>query len=91
MWTAAARIHPVWVGAVAYQADLRPPLSCSLRESGGVSVRERGKTFKYMTDCGVQPVLIRVDNAKALTVGSELGVSTFQGFLIDDSIRKRAA
>jgi len=54
-------------------------------------LRERGKTFKYMSDCGVQPILIRVDNAKALTVGAELGVSTFQGFLIDDSIRKRAA
>jgi hypothetical protein len=54
-------------------------------------LRERGKTFKYMADCGLQPILIRVDNAKALTVGAELGVSAFQGFLIDDSMRKRAA
>jgi hypothetical protein len=54
-------------------------------------LKERGKTFKYMRDCGVEPILIRVDNAKALTVGAELGVETFQGFLIDDGFKKHAA
>lgn len=54
-------------------------------------LKERGKTFKYMLDCGLQPVLIRVDNPRALTVGAELGVTAFQGFLIDDTLRKRAA
>lgn len=61
------------------------------REGAEDILRERGKTFKYMRDCGVEPILIRVDNPKALTVGAELGVETFQGFLIDDTLRKRAA
>jgi EAL domain-containing protein (putative c-di-GMP-specific phosphodiesterase class I) len=54
-------------------------------------LKERGKTFKYMNDCGLQPILIRVDSQRALAVGAELGVDTFQGFLIDDDMRKHAA
>ncbi len=61
------------------------------REGAGDVLRERGKTFKYMLDCRVRPILIRVDNPRALTVGAELGIDTFQGFLIDDTLRKRAA
>ena len=61
------------------------------RESAEDVLRERGKTFKYMIECGVQPILIRVDNPRAMTVGAELNVHTFQGFLIDDLLRKRAA
>jgi hypothetical protein len=54
-------------------------------------LRERGKTFKYMRSCGIQPVLIRVDNLQALTLGAELGVDMFQGFAIDNMLRTRAA
>jgi hypothetical protein len=54
-------------------------------------LRERGKTFKYMKECGVKPILIRVDSPKALAIGAELGVETFQGFLIDGGLNKRAA
>jgi hypothetical protein len=54
-------------------------------------LKERGKTFKYMNDCGLQPILIRVDQPKALTVGNTLGVEAFQGFLIDNMLRNRAA
>jgi hypothetical protein len=54
-------------------------------------LRERGKTFKYMRECGIQPVLIRVDNMKALALGAELGVDMFQGFAIDNMLRAKAA
>lgn len=54
-------------------------------------LRERGKTFKYMRSCGIQPVLIRVDNMQAMTLGAELGVDMFQGFAIDNMLRARAA
>jgi hypothetical protein len=54
-------------------------------------LRERGKTFKYMRECGIQPVLIRVDNAKAMALGAELGVDMFQGFAIDALLRQKAA
>ena len=61
------------------------------RESSEDVLKERGKTFKYMLECGVEPILIRVDSERALAVGGELGVSTFQGFLIDGTLRKNAA
>ena len=54
-------------------------------------LRERGKTFKYMRECGIQPILIRVDNMQALTLGAELGVDMFQGFAIDNLLRAKAA
>lgn len=54
-------------------------------------LRERGKTFKYMRSCGIQPILIRVDTLQALTLGAELGVDMFQGFAIDNLLRARAA
>lgn len=53
-------------------------------------LRERGKTFNYMKSCGIQPILIRVDSPQALAVGAELGVSMFQGFAIDNMLRKAA-
>ncbi|MGE3476827.1 MAG: hypothetical protein AB7H70_13585 [Rhodospirillaceae bacterium] len=54
-------------------------------------LRERGKTFNYMKSCGIEPILIRVDSAKAIAVGAELGVETFQGFAIDHMLRQKAA
>ncbi len=54
-------------------------------------LRERGKTFNYMKSCGIQPILIRVDSAKAIAVGAELGVETFQGFAIDHMLRQKVA
>lgn len=61
------------------------------RDGAADILKERGKTFKYMLDCGLQPILIRVDQQKALTVGADLGVDTFQGFLIDHTLRNKAA
>lgn len=54
-------------------------------------LRERAKTFAYMRSRGIQPVLIRVDSAEAMTLGTELGVDTFQGFAVDTLLRRRAA
>ncbi|MBY0510866.1 MAG: hypothetical protein K2P94_12060, partial [Rhodospirillaceae bacterium] len=61
------------------------------REGAEDILKERGKTFKYMLECGLQPILIRVDQPKALSVGADLGVDTFQGFLIDNTLRNKAA
>jgi hypothetical protein len=54
-------------------------------------LKERERALKYITECGVQPVLIRVDNARALEVGADHGINLFQGFLIDDMMKKKAA
>ena len=53
-------------------------------------LKERERAVKYLIDCGVLPVLIRVDNERALDVGARMGINLFQGFLIDDLIRKSA-
>src|SRR5690606_22071452 len=54
-------------------------------------LRERAKCFAYMKSCDIQPILIRVDAVKAVALGAELGVDTFQGFAIDNLLRKEAA
>ncbi len=51
-------------------------------------LRERERAIKYMLDCNVLPVLIRVDNQRALEVGASMGIHMFQGFLIDDMFNK---
>jgi hypothetical protein len=61
------------------------------RDGADDALKSRGKAVKYITDCGVLPVLIRCDSPQALEVGAEMGVETFQGFLIDDMMRQRAA
>lgn len=54
-------------------------------------LKERERAVKYLIDCGVLPVLIRVDNERALEVGARMGINLYQGFLIDDMIKKNAA
>ena len=51
----------------------------------------RKKALKYIVECGVVPVLIRVDSHQGLDVGAEIGIQVFQGFLIDDMMKQRAA
>ena len=55
------------------------------------TLQERQKAFNYMRSCGVEPILIRASSAEAVKVGTELGVEKFQGFYIDDALRKKAA
>ena len=45
------------------------------------TLRERQKVFKYMQSCGIEPILIRVDSAQAVKVGTELGVGEVPGIL----------
>ncbi len=46
-------------------------------------LKERERAVKYLLDCNVLPVLIRVDHERALEVGARMGINMFQGFLID--------
>lgn len=46
-------------------------------------LKERERAIKYLIDCNVLPVLIRVDNERALEIGSQMGINMFQGFHID--------
>ena len=53
-------------------------------------LKERERAIKYLIDCNVLPVLIRVDNERALEVGARMGINMFQGFLIDKMLEKTA-
>lgn len=48
---------------------------------------EREKAIKNLISAGVLPVLIRVDQERALEVGNSMGITMYQGFLIDDLIK----
>lgn len=47
---------------------------------------ERSKAINNLIAAGVLPVLIRVDQERALEVGNNMGITMYQGFLIDDML-----
>ena len=49
---------------------------------------EREKAVIALIENGVLPVLIRVDQERALEVGNSMGITMYQGFLIDDMLKK---
>lgn len=52
-------------------------------------LKERERAIKYLIDCNVLPVLIRVDNERALEIGAQMGINMFQGFHIDKLLGKK--
>lgn len=52
-------------------------------------LKERERALKYIIDCNVTPILIRVDNARALEFGAFMGIELFQGFHIDSLLGKK--
>ena len=49
---------------------------------------EREKAIIGLIESGVLPVLIRVDQERAIEVGNSMGINMYQGFLIDDMLKK---
>ena len=54
-------------------------------------LKERERAIKYLIDCNVLPVLIRVDNERALEIGATMGINMFQGFYIDKLLGHKPA
>jgi hypothetical protein len=52
---------------------------------------DRQEVVEKFRKAGIQPVLSRVDEERACTVGSDLGIEMYQGFLIDTMIKAAAA
>jgi molybdenum-dependent DNA-binding transcriptional regulator ModE len=52
-------------------------------------LKERERAIKYLIDCNVLPVLIRVDNERALEIGATMGINMYQGFHIDKLMGKK--
>ncbi len=53
-------------------------------------LRERKRAIKYILECNVTPILVRVDAPRAFEIGAEMGINMYQGFLIDDMLKKQA-
>jgi len=53
-------------------------------------LRERAKAIKYMLECNVTPILIRVDAARAFEVGQAMGIHAYQGFHVDELLKPKA-
>ena len=53
-------------------------------------LHERRRALKYIIDCGVIPILIRVDDPNAVPVGHALGITAFQGFAIDGRMKDQS-
>lgn len=88
---AVDRIFPNTVGLVDLEYLGATMAKVHWRSGADDTLIARTKALKYMVECGVNPVIIRVDDRHALEVGAEVGVERFQGFLIDDMMRQRAA
>ena len=50
---------------------------------------ERKRALKNIIECGVMPILIRVDDPKVFEIGAEMGISAYQGFLIDGMLEEQ--
>ena len=53
-------------------------------------LKERSKAIKYMMDCNVVPMLVRVDAERALDIGAAMGINIYQGFHVDELIKPKA-
>jgi hypothetical protein len=88
---AVDRIFPHTLGLVDLEYIGASIAKVHWRTDAADIFKDRKRALKYIMDCGVQPVLIRVDNAQALEVGADHGITMFQGFFIDDMMRQKAA
>ncbi|MBM3515327.1 MAG: EAL domain-containing protein [Alphaproteobacteria bacterium] len=51
-------------------------------------LKERKRAIKYMMECNVVPIFVRVDQPRAFEVAADMGITMFQGFLIDEMLKK---
>jgi hypothetical protein len=88
---AVDRIFPHTLGLVDLEYIGASIAKVHWRSDAEETFKQRERALRYLREGGVQPVLIRVDDAHALEVGTEHGITMFQGFLIDDMMKKAAA
>ncbi len=88
---AVDRIFPHTVGLVDLEYIGASIAKVHWRAGAGPVLHERKRALQYIRECGVSPVLIRVDETQALDSAADVGITMFQGFLIDDMMKQRAA
>ncbi|MDX2223423.1 MAG: EAL domain-containing protein [Rhodospirillaceae bacterium] len=88
---AVDQIFPQTVGLVDLEYIGASMCKIHWRQGAEDILKERQRAIKYIQDCNVTPILIRVDADKALDVGKAMGITMYQGFLIDDMMKTQAA
>ena len=83
---AVDQIFPQTVGLVDVDYIGATMAKIHWRNGAEEILKERERAIQYMLDCNVLPILIRVDNERALDVGERMGINMYQGFLIDDML-----
>jgi len=54
-------------------------------------LKERRRAIKYIQECNIQCILVRVDSPRAFEVGNEMNIHMYQGFLVDEMMKKQAS
>lgn len=88
---AVDQIFPQTVGLVDLEYIGATYAKIHWRTGAEEVLRERAKAIKYMMECNVTPLLIRVDAERAFDVGANMGIHIFQGFQVDELIKSKAA
>ena len=60
-------------------------------EGAAQVLNDRKRAFKLFAETGIDLVMTRVDEMAAFAAGASMGISSFQGFLVDNLMRKAAA
>ncbi len=85
---AVDQIFPQTVGLVDLDCIGAGIAKIHWRNGAEEILKERERAIKYLIDCNVLPVLIRVDSERALEIGAQMGINMFQGFHIDKMLGK---
>jgi hypothetical protein len=81
---AVDQIFPQTVGLVDLEYIGASLAKIHWRNGAEEVLKERAKAIKYMMECNVTPIMIRVDAERAFDVGASLGINIYQGFHIDE-------
>jgi len=86
---AVDQIFPQTVGLVDLEYIGASLAKIHWRTGAEEMLRERAKAIKYMMECNVTPIMIRVDTERAFAVGEAMGINIYQGFHIDELTRPK--
>ncbi|MBL8643604.1 MAG: EAL domain-containing protein [Rhodospirillaceae bacterium] len=88
---AVDQIFPQTVGLVDLEYIGATYAKIHWRTGAEEILRERTKAIKYMMECNVTPLLIRVDSERAFEIGAAMGIGIYQGFHVDELIKLTSA
>jgi len=88
---AVDQIFPQTVGLVDLEYIGASYAKIHWRTGAEEILRDRTKAIKYMIECNVVPLMIRVDADRAFDVAATMGIDIFQGFHVDELIKLTSA